>query len=299
MKDLFIYSAPVQIRLLILVFIAMWVLPPAECQEPIRSRFDLTCLQTETTIELRGLIRARIDRRYIGLPDLQVEFFAGQEDSMVELGQATTDENGIARLEVDRDNLMTDTSGGLYFSASFTGDDSYSASDGDLTITAAAISLEPVEIDSTYSLRARLTEAGNPVSGEDIYFFIQRLFSPLMLGQASTDDDGIALIEIPPDLPGDPEGNLHFFARIEEDHYKYSNVRSSLTQDWGIPVSDMDIELPRALWSPHPPLWMLITFNVLMLTVWGHYLVIFVKLNGVKKDGKNMKSSDTDSAIHN
>jgi heme/copper-type cytochrome/quinol oxidase subunit 2 len=52
----------------------------------------------------------------------------------------------------------------------------------------------------------------------------------------------------------------------------------------GKPVSDKDQVAPRALWSAHPPLWMMITFIVLMVTVWGHYVVIVYELFRLRKE---------------
>ena len=64
----------------------------------------------------------------------------------------------------------------------------------------------------------------------------------------------------------------------------YGNLETSVAQKWGVPVSDKLNELPRALWSPHPPLWMLITFIIMVVVVWGHYLVIIIQLFRLRKE---------------
>jgi hypothetical protein len=72
-------------------------------------------------------------------------------------------------------------------------------------------------------------------------------------------------------------------AKLDENEI-YGKIEVAVVQKWGIPVSDKLNELPRAFWSDHPPYWMMITFIILMSTVWGHYLVIIVQLFRLRKE---------------
>jgi hypothetical protein len=72
-------------------------------------------------------------------------------------------------------------------------------------------------------------------------------------------------------------------AKLDENEM-YGNLEASVVQKWGIPVSDKIQDQPRALWSSHPPLWMLITFFILMAVVWGHYIVIVYQLIKLRKE---------------
>jgi len=112
---------------------------------------------------------------------------------------------------------------------------------------------------------------------------VHRLFYPLKVAEGTTDENGEASAEIPNNLPGDPKGNLTLIGRLDENE-TYGNLEASVIQPWGIPVSDKLQKQPRALWSEHPPLWMLITFIVLMGAVWGHYLVIIIQLFRLRKE---------------
>jgi hypothetical protein len=127
------------------------------------------------------------------------------------------------------------------------------------------------------------TGAETPVKETVVGIFVQRSFNPLKIGEGTTDENGEASIEIPKNLPGDPKGNITLIAKLDENEV-YGNLEASVTQQWGVPVSNVSQELPRALWSSHPPLWMMITFIVLMCTVWGHYLVIGVQLFRLRKE---------------
>ena len=84
-------------------------------------------------------------------------------------------------------------------------------------------------------------------------------------------------------MPGDDKGNITLLARLEENE-TYGNLKASVMQQCGTPVSSELKDIPRALWSPHPPIWMLVTFVVLMSAVWGHYLVIIIQLIRLRKE---------------
>jgi hypothetical protein len=126
--------------------------------------------------------------------------------------------------------------------------------------------------------------------------FVHRLFNPLKVGEGTTDENGEATVEIPGKLPGDAKGNITLLAKLDENEL-YGNLESSVTQQWGIPVSDKLGEQPRALWSPHAPLWMMITFIILMCTVWGHYLVIFIQLFRLRKEEPEPDSPNVEKII--
>jgi len=88
---------------------------------------------------------------------------------------------------------------------------------------------------------------------------------------------------VPNNLPGDAQGNLTLIGRLDENE-TYGNLEASVVQKWGVAVSNKSQELPRALWSSHPPLWMLITFIILMTAVWGHYAIIIYELFRLRKE---------------
>ena len=272
------------------LFPALLAAQDDEEEGPISSRASLSCLQKDDgTIDMNALIRARIDRRYTPLPGLEVEFFALTDSSETSLGKATTNDKGIATLTIKPDNVPRDTSGRMYLMAQFAGNEEFEESDDDIEILPARIVLEPIEEDSSRAIQITLLSGDEAVADENVSLFVQRMFSRLKVGEATTDEDGTATINVPMDLPGDAEGKLEIIALLE-DHDDFGSVRGLLTPAWGDPVSDLSQKLPRALWSPYPPLWMILTFLVLMVTVWGHYVIIFLKLQKVKKEGKSLEN---------
>ncbi len=127
------------------------------------------------------------------------------------------------------------------------------------------------------------TGAEIPVPEAVLGIFVQRWFKPLKIGEGTTDEKGEATVEVPGNLPGDAKGNITLLAKLDENEM-YGNLETNVTQKWGIPVSDKLNELPRALWSSHPPYWMMITFIILVSVVWGHYLVILIQLFRLRKE---------------
>lgn len=259
--------------------------------EQIRSRASLSLVQkNDGDIDLNALMRARIDGQYTALPGLEVEFSAANDSTETSLGKATTNDKGIATLTVNARDIPWDTSGRVTFYAEFEGNDEFSGSDDDIERQLATMTLEPIEEDSTLAIKVTLTSRGEPVPDEDISLFVQRLFSSLRVGEETTDEDGEAIFNFPTGFPGDAQGNLQIYGFLEE-HDDFGNMQTTITQAWGIPVSDLPQKFPRALWSPYPPLWMVLTFTIMMGAVWGHYIIIVIKLMKVKKEGQASEAS--------
>jgi len=257
----------------------------AEEPETISPLVEFTSLQkSDNTIDLKGLFKAKIDGALTKLEGLRVEFFA-VGDSEIKLGDAVTNKNGLALLNIKADGLTPDAEGKLNFKVSYPGNDKYDAAEEVLAIKRARLEVTPMKEDSIMSLQVKLVDLSTgietPVDAADLAIYVKRLFNPLKIGEGATDETGEVNIEVPSNLPGDVNGNLTLIAKVQ-DNENYGNIETSVVQKWGQPVSEEMKEMPRALWSPHPPMWMLVTFIILMGTVWGHYIVIIYELFRLK-----------------
>jgi hypothetical protein len=116
----------------------------------------------------------------------------------------------------------------------------------------------------------------------------------MKIGEGTTDENGEASVEIPNNLPGDAKGNITLLVKLDESE-TYGYLEAAAVEKWGIPVSDKIEDQPRSLWSSHPPLWMLITFIILMAAVWGHYIVIVYELFRLRKEQPNTADNATNS----
>jgi hypothetical protein len=243
--------------------------------------------KSDNSVDLKTNVTAKINGTLTKLPGLKIEFTVGADSTAKKIGEATTDSKGVAVFNCKPDQLTTDAEGKLNFKASFAGKDSIEAGEELIAVKRARLEITPVKGDSVLSVKIKLvdlsTGAETPVAETDLGVFVKRMFSALKIGEGKTDESGEASVEIPNNLAGDDKGNLTLLARLDENE-TYGNLEASVVQKWGTPVSYELKELPRALWSPHPPVWMLVTFVILMSAVWGHYLVIIIQLFRLRKE---------------
>ena len=243
--------------------------------------------KSDNSVDLKVTVQAKISGTLSKLPGLKIEFTIGSDSLTKKLGEAITDDRGFVLFNCKPELLTTDAEGKLNFKASFAGQDSLEAVEEVVVVKRARLEITPVKEDSLLTVKVKLVDLSTgtetPVPETDLGVFVNRLFSGLKLGEGKTDENGEATIEIPNNLPGDDKGNITLLARLEENE-TYGNLEASVVQQWGTPVSSELKDLPRALWSPHPPIWMLVTFVVLMSAVWGHYLVIIIQLIRLRKE---------------
>ena len=243
--------------------------------------------KSDNSVDLKTTVQAKIRGTLTKLTGLKIEFTVGTDSTVKKLGEVITDSRGVAILNCKPDRLTTDKEGKLNFKASFAGKDSIESAEELVSVKRARLEITPVKEDSLLTVKVKLidlsTGAETAVPETDLGVFVKRMFSSLKLGEGKTDEAGEASIEIPNNLPGDAQGNITLLAKLDENEV-YGNLEAAVTQQWGTPVSDELKELPRALWSTHPPIWMLVTFVVLMSAVWGHYLVIIIQLFRLRKE---------------
>lgn len=239
------------------------------------------------SIDLCATLTARTNKQVINLYRMKLAFYQTGVDPEVPLGTAITRSTGKALLNVKGDSLLTDAEGNISVKVVFAGNKLFEGAEESVTVRRARMTLDAVKADSlmtvTLRMRGRSGATDVPVTETTVGIYVKRLFGMQKLGEIATDEKGEGSLEIPQGLPGDPKGNITLVARIDENEL-YGNLEAAVVQPWGIPVSDRQQDQPRALWSSHPPLWMLITFIVLMAAVWGHYLVILYELFRLRKE---------------
>lgn len=264
-----------------------------ETPSVMRSRISLSIIQKDDQkIDLRADFRVRKERSYARVAGIPIDFTLSGDTSNVELGQTITDQEGAATLEINaKDWILVDTQN-ITFQADFTGNDSISSSSRDASILRASLSMEGLEVDSLQKqIQVTFTGVSGgswlPVAEAEVSLYLRRWFSNYKVGSETTDGEGIALIDFPSDFSGDNKGHLTLIARVEE-HDIFGDVQTVEQLPWGQPIVETESELPRALWSTNTPMWMLVTFIVLMGTVWGHYLIIVLNLLKIKREGKHL-----------
>ena len=247
----------------------------------------LTVQKGDNSIDLKAALTAKLKGTVIKLRQLKISFVQVVDDIEKPLGFVITDGFGKAVFNIKADSLVPDKEGKLNFKAVFAGNKHMDPADAEASIKRARLEITPVKADSALSVSVKLIDIASgkeiPVPETVVGIFVHRSFKPLKIGEGTTDENGEASVEVPNNLPGDAKGDIMLMAKLDENE-TYGNLESAVVQKWGIPVSDKLNELPRALWSAHPPYWMMITFIILVSTVWGHYLVIIFQLFRLRKE---------------
>jgi hypothetical protein len=263
----------------------------AEAEDPglISSRISLYVTQLPgDSIELQAMLRAKMEGTWQKIGDAEIEFVYVGDEEEISLGKLKTNAGGVATTLIPVGKMPLNSEGYLPFAARFAGTEELEESEGDASILRARMSISPVKGDSLNTIAVKVVALGaageEPIVEAEVAVFVKRLFGRLKVGEGTTDENGEVEIKFPGDLTGDDKGNLFITARIE-DFEEYGNLAANTVQPWGTEVSYKVEALPRSLWSPNPPLWMVLTFFVLMAAVWGHYAVIVYFLKKIKKAG--------------
>ncbi len=231
------------------------------------------------------------DRFWEVIQGMKVEFYyLNEEGDEVLLADGITDEKGTASILIDPEYpLYRNEEGLIEFVARTEETEKYELAEEWLSIRDIYLEMKLIEDgdERTIELHAEvLDENGElvPLSDEDIYFSVPRMFSKLPLGE-ETLEDGFCSITFPANIVGNAEREVTILAEIFE-HYEFGTVQASKVSTWGKLGSPHLIEHPsRELWTPVAPLWMIITLIVLLVGVWGHYIYAIVQLVLIRKAG--------------
>lgn len=259
-----------------------------EAVELISPSIELLCIQKgDSSVDLKATVKAKVDGKMRKLYGLKAVFYQLTDSAETELGTLRTDLNGIAVFNVKADRVKALADGSLSYKVVVAGPKNMEEGSGEVMVKRALLIMTPVKEGELYSVQFRLLDLSTgeekPVPEATLGLFVKRSFNPLKIGEGTTDENGDASVEVPAGLPGDPLGNITLLGRLDE-HETYGFLETASVQKWGVPVSNRIEDQPRALWSSHPPLWMLITFIILMTAVWGHYAVIVYELFRLRKE---------------
>jgi len=155
----------------------------------------------------------------------------------------------------------------------------------------AIIRLKFSEEESTKYITAQLNDfrndsIGKPLEEVDLYFYVERTFSLLPIGDVfnTTDENGEVITEFPSDLPGDSIGNVKVIVKLE-DADEYSDTETSEIIKWGVPTN-IDIgKEKRSLWSAgaNAPISLMLLTNILIAAAWGIIFYILFKIYQISK----------------
>ncbi|HLF34860.1 MAG TPA: hypothetical protein VI583_11515 [Cyclobacteriaceae bacterium] len=156
----------------------------------------------------------------------------------------------------------------------------------------ATIEIKLSEEDGKKNITATAYESagdsisGNPIPEIDLYFYVERSFSLLPIGDVfnTTDENGEVTVEFPADLPGDTAGNVRIIVKIQ-DSDTYMNTEVAKTINWGIPLNSIKTGNGRSLWAAgaNAPITLLLLVNSLIAAAWGLIFFILFKIYKISK----------------
>jgi len=125
-----------------------------------------------------------------------------------------------------------------------------------------------------------------PVAGADIALFVKRYFGNMQLGDPKTTNErGIATIDWPADLPGDANGNVIIMVRVNDPAASGGSASLTDTLTIGVPAELPSLTEQRAWWNVRDkaPLWLIFTFAISVIVVWGFIFYILYSVIGIRK----------------
>ena len=221
-----------------------------------------------------------------------IQFFLTDGEEILILGEAVSDAEGVAELNIPDGNVLypKDEEGYIYFTARYEGGDDYWEVEEELMVKDVSVRLvfEDGEEENLIYFEGVIhgPDEDWPLMDDDLYFFVPRMFSDMIIAEGWFEEDGTGYVEFPSTIIGDSIGNVTVKAKIE-DHYDYGNVEVSGMVGWAKPKRLISAEKPvRELWTPIAPLWMIITLIIMLTGVWAHYIYAIVQLILIKRSSK-------------
>ena len=142
------------------------------------------------------------------------------------------------------------------------------------------------------NIEVKVTASGEkskvPVNNAGVKVFIKRTFGSLLLDdEKTTNSEGIASFKIPDGLPGDTAGNIHLSARLINEELFGAVSQDTILQAGKITIPESLI-INRAMWNTEKkaPVWILLTYGIGVLVVWGFILRVLLNLRDISVIGK-------------
>jgi hypothetical protein len=257
-----------------------------------RVRLYLTYVKKSPTDRYLNIkATTRKDGKNVPAEAVKIELYLNEKTDASLLGSIITDMEGLGHLVLP--NKFYDAAGHLHrfnFIASLHGDPNYSDTDRALEIKESEIEIELIDQDSLKWIQVKVVEKDTvqdyiAKAGVDLNFLVERPLCFLPIAELiSSDEDGMAVVPFPSDLPGDSEGDLIIVVKID-DHEEYGTLESKVVASWGIPTLFDDKSIKRSLWAAgaNAPLTLMFLVNGLIAAAWGIMFYIIYAIYKISK----------------
>ena len=145
---------------------------------------------------------------------------------------------------------------------------------------------EKISVKATASSEEKVV----PVTGASMKLFVKRTFGQMMIDEEKTTDEyGEASFSIPRELKADTSGNIMVSARFSNID-QFGDVSKDTLLQAGEKITPVSLTAQRAMWNVvrKAPVWILLTYTLGVLAVWGCIFVILFKLRDIYIIGSNL-----------
>lgn len=231
---------------------------------------------------------AKIDKQNVDVFDITIKVFNEVNDEENHLGEVITNMNGESRFIIkDFKSLIPDSTQVYTLGISFKGNDLYKRASKSVSFRDAEITARIITKDSTNFVTATLKDISldSLLVDHSLDVQVQRLFSPLKIGEEfnNTDENGTILVPVEDDIPG-VDGVLTLEV-VLNDSDDYGTVKALITAPIGVPIVEESTYDQRTLWSPRDktPISILVFANLLIFGIWGMLLYLMYNLFKISK----------------
>ena len=247
----------------------------------------------DNTRTVKVKLSRMVDRKRVYLQGEIVNLYLNDISKNGMLGNVMTDENGEGEFHLisQKFKKATDSLTSFNFIASFKNSEKYADKEAGLTVNDGSLDLQCYKKDSVKYIKATVSSMDPernlvPASDIQVHFYVQRMFSLLPIGgdYTYTDESGEVTIEFPEDLPGDENGNVDIFAKVEDDE-SLGNITKEESENWGVPAATNVKFNQRALWSSraNAPVPLIIISTAIIVGVWTVILYLVIQLFQIRK----------------
>lgn len=279
----------------LLLFGSIVTLLAQEAKEKSAVIIDLSYHQKDAEMPvLRAYAKSRINKKFLPVEGVTVNFFMGEETTEGYLGSATTNRVGVGSLSIPaRSKAAWDSLNSFMFVATVTGSAQFDDTSTELEITKARIAVSLQDEDSIRTISAKVFAKQDSswvvVPDTELKFVVNRYFSDLPISEDvyTTDENGEVTAEYGLTLPGDAEGNIILGSKIEQ-HEMYGSITATKSAQWGLPLAPDSSFEKRTLFATRDktPLWLLIFPNLIIIIVWGIIFYLGFQIIQIRKFGK-------------
>ena len=253
----------------------------------VRLKLDyIKVMESDAYLDIKA--SAKIDKKNIDVSNITIKVFNEVNDEEIDLGNVITNMNGESRFIIkDLKSLKPDSTNVYTLGISFKGNDLYKRASKSVSFRDAEITAKIITKDSTNFVTATLKDISldSLLVDHSLDVQVQRLFSPLKIGEEfnNTDENGTILVPVEEGIPG-VNGNLTLEV-VLNDSDDYGTVKALINAPIGTPIVDESTYDQRTLWSPRDktPISILVFANLLIFGIWGMLFYLMYNLFKISK----------------